>query len=186
MRYCGLLFALALTFVGLLGCGAFLPLDEDGAPNVRIVLFEPSPVAPIYDPQRGVLLPVSAIYVANYSQVPVTFDRYLVRYYEATTGGGAALSDLDNQGMFTLYVGGVPTPDPYLPDSVATGKTAVIGVGGLQILTAKAYEKITKGTSDYADDLDMYAVVTLSGKTDSDIDLEIQGAVAISSLLQKD
>ncbi|MBN1426718.1 hypothetical protein JXA88_19410 [Candidatus Fermentibacteria bacterium] len=185
MRYTALVLSMVLALVGLMGCGAFLPLDEEGVPSARIVLFDPSPVAPVFDPQRGVLLPTSNIYVANYSQVPVTFDAYQIRYYEATSLGGAALSDLDNQGLFTLYVPGVPTPDPYLPDSTATRQTAMIGVGGLQILTAKAYEKVTNGTADYDDDLDMYAVVTFRGQTDSEIDVEIQGAVVVSSLLQE-
>ncbi|MCU0611110.1 MAG: hypothetical protein MUE60_04905 [Candidatus Eisenbacteria bacterium] len=185
MRHPALMLATTVACLGLLGCGDFLPLDEDPATNVRISRFDPSPVAPIYDPQAGILLPTSNIYVENYSQVPVNFDHFKVEYFEATVPTPGLLANLNTQGMFTLYLPGVPTPDPYVPDSMATRQIKVTSVGGLQILTAKAYEEITRGTVDYADDLDMYAVVTLSGLTDSGIEAEIQGAVAISSLLQQ-
>ena len=184
-----LLGAIALGLVA--GCGDFLPLDEDPCTNVRISNFEPSPLAPMYDREFGVVIPSSLVYVENYSQVPVTFDRFDIRYYEAISdaeGRFPEFTDLRSTGMMVLYVPGVPTPQPYIPDSTGTRQTKVVAVGGLQILTAAAYEKASGGTLslvDTSDDVPMFAVVKLTGLSESGLDAEVEAAVPITALVQK-
>ncbi len=176
----------------IVGCGEFLPLDEDPAVNVRIAKFDPSPVAPKYDREFGIIIPSTDVYVENYSQVPVTFTRFEMRYYEArqpnAQGQYPEFLDLRQYGGMTLYVPGVPTPDPYIPDSTGTRQVKTVAVTGLQILTPAVYERASGGTHSLErtdDDVPMFAVVRFFGETDGGATAEVEGAVPITSLLQK-
>jgi hypothetical protein len=176
----------ALLAVVIISCGEFLPLDAD----TRVMRIEPSPVSPQWDQQIGQLLPSSIIYVENYSHVPVSFDEYRIEYFQSTVEGDLVKSveerNLENVGLLTLWVPGVPTPDPYLPDSTATRQTKVTASTGLQILTAAAYTHASSGTQiDYTDDLNLSAKVTLWGESETGEKVILEGAVPISTLLQK-
>ena len=153
----------ALLLAVIMSCGEFLPLDAD----MLIMRIDPSPLAPQWDQQIGQILPGSTIYVDNFSQVPVYFDRFRIEYFQSAVEGEefniVEERNLENVGLLTLFVPGVPTPDPYLPDSTATRHARVTAEVGLQILTAAAYYHAANGTpTDYTDDLNLSAKVTFS------------------------
>lgn len=185
----GLPIAAAVLLLVAAGCGDFLPLDEDPSPNVRIARFDPSPLAPKYEIGWGVLVPSSEVYVENYSQVPVTFDRFDIRYYEATPnaqGNFSELLDLRSSGQTVIYCPGVVLPYRYVPDSTSVRSVKTVTVGQLQIYTAAAYMEASRGTVwDYSDDLPIFAVVKLTGQTDSGVHAEVEAAVPITALVQK-
>jgi hypothetical protein len=170
----------------MMSCGEFLPLDAD----TMVVRIEPSPVAPQWDQQIGQILPGSTIYVDNYSQVPVLFDQFRIEYFTSVVQGDEVKiveeANLENVGLLTLWVPGVPTPDPYLPDSTATRQTKVTVSVGLQILTAAVYLHASNGTQvDYTDDLSLSARVTLWGESETEEEVILTGACPISTLLQR-
>ena len=180
------LLAFASVMVAMMSCGEFLPLDAD----TMVVNIEPSPLAPRWDQQVGQILPGSTIYVTNYSQVPVLFDRFKIEYFQSVVEGNEVKiveeANLENVGLLTLWVPGVPTPDPYLPDSTATRQTSTTAWTGLQILTAAVYDHATNGTPlDYTDDLVLSARVTLWGESETGEEVRLEGACPISTLLQR-
>jgi hypothetical protein len=151
---------------------------------------EPTPLSPQWDQQVGQILPGSIIFVDNYSQVPLHFDRFRIEYFQSAVDEGefqvVEEQNLENVGFLTLFVPGVPTPDPYLPDSTATRHAKVTATVGLQLLTASAYNHATNETPlDYTDDLTLSAKVTLWGESETGDEVIIQGACPISTLLQR-
>lgn len=180
-----ILLAVSLAAV-MMSCGEFLPLDAD----TQIIRLEPSPLSPIWDQQVGQILPGSIIYVDNYSQVPLYFDRFRIEYFQSDVAGDefrvVEERNLENNGLLALWVPGVPSPDPYLPDSTATRQAKVTASVGLQILTAATYDHATNQTPlDYTDDLSLSAKVTLWGESETGEEVILEGACPISTLLQK-
>jgi len=185
----GLALGVLLTgSVLMMSCGEFLSLE----PDCRISMIDPSPVAPEYDQQTGSLVfPSSTIYVENYSQVPVFFNEFRIEFFEATVEGGEVVSaevvSIETVGSLSLYVPGVPTPDPYVTDSTATRQTRMTGSTGIQILTVAAYDYASSGTSgfEYDDDLELSARVTLWGESDTGDKITLWTSVPMTTLLQK-
>ncbi len=198
MRRASVTICIALVAVGalIMGCGEFLPLDAD----LRITRFDPSPVQPLIDEKTGnVLLPGTLIWVANYSQVPVIFDRFQIRYYDAVGQGEGApeILSLRVDSEFTFFVKGIPTPDPYLPDSTATRQTAELSSIGMQVLSVNAYAYASAWPSDpaaqlewspfdYFDDRPIFARVTIEGKSETGEEIILEGAANISTLIKKE
>ena len=173
------------------GCGEFLELEAD----VRIARFEPTVAQPEYDQQTGsILLTASDIYLENYSQVPVTITRYRIQYFDQ--GSPAEIVSLEVNSELTLYVPGVPTPDPYAPDSVGTRQTRQTTVGQIPIWTVRAYtyasnmpsdpiDLLTWSPFDYADDRPIYARITMWGESDTGEEIELYASAALSTLVSK-
>ena len=182
---------LLFAAVIITGCGEFLELEVD----VRIAGFQPTVAQPVYDQQtQSVLLTASNIFLENYSQVPVTISRYRIQYFDQ--GSPAEIVSLEVNSEFTLYVRGLPTPDPYAPDSVGTHQSRVTTVGEIPIWTVRAYtyatnmptdpvDMLTWSPFDYADDRPVYAKITMWGESDTGEDIELRASAALSTLVSK-
>lgn len=185
---------LVLAIAMITGCGEFLELEAD----VRIAGFDPTVAQPTYDQQtQSVLLTASNIFLENYSQVPVTISRYRIQYFDQNSGETPPeILSLRVDSEFTLYVRGVPTPDPYAPDSVGTHQSRVTTIGEIPIWTVRSYTYAANMPTDptdmpswspfdYSDDRPIYAKITMWGESDTGEDVELRASAALSTLVRK-